>query len=187
MVNTRTFLTLPAPKSQQRCPCRGYSSVPSTKRAGGSGCQRHWEAEDPAPASRTTDPRVPLGFPFPPSLAPSSFFPLPPGPCCFGWKPSGGVSEKVWAETGAGPNVGRGGEKGGRGSREREGSGRWAGRLRICRWPRVGEAAPKERKGTGQWDPSPEPRRRAPGSSPLPALFGGREREPTLRRNLLGP
>lgn len=47
------------------------------------------------------------------SLAPSP----PPGPCCVGWKPSGGVSEKVWAETGAGPIVGRGGGKGGRGSR----------------------------------------------------------------------
>lgn len=184
-----TFLTLPAPKSQQRCPRRGLR-LPSPARSR-LGAQAAHATGRPGTPFQLPELQIPGCLSdsrsLPPSLAPSSSRPLPPGPCCFGWKPSGGVSEKVWAETGAGPNVGRGGGKGGRGSREREGSGQWAGRLRTCHWPRVGEAAPKERKGTGQWDPSPEPRSRAPCSSPLPSLLGGRGREPTLRRDLLGP
>lgn len=73
-----------AHSSQRPSPGRGApasawasATVRREEPEGGSGRRRR-RAEDPAPASRTTDPRVPRGRRLPPSLAPSSARHLPP-------------------------------------------------------------------------------------------------------------
>ncbi|XP_062054874.1 basic salivary proline-rich protein 2-like [Lepus europaeus] len=103
---------------------------------------------------RTTDPRVPLGLPRPPSLRRSP----PPRPLLL-WLEAlrRSLREKSGHTTEPGPTVGRGGGGGGssRAGEGGSGSGRRAAR------PGVGE----EREGTGQWEPP------LPGAAPPSAQF----------------
>lgn len=164
-----------AHSSQRPSPGRGApasawasATVRREEPEGGSGRRRR-RAEDPAPASRTTDPRVPRGRRLPPSLAPSSARHLPPALVVLAGSARAEFQRKSElkrepARTWEGEEERKREPRG----REREGSGPGAGRLRTCRAPGVGEATRAERQGAGQWDPSREPSRRAPRSSAAP-------------------
>lgn len=148
------FSLLPEPEPRRRWPRRslGRFPGPGAPAATAAGRRRtplqllNYRSQG---ASRTPAPSLSFSLPV---------HPLLPGPCCFGWRRSGGVSEKVWVETGAGPIVGRGGGKGGRGSPEREGSGPRVPRLRICREPGWGRRC---RGSAGGRDSGLHPRSRA--------------------------
>lgn len=62
-LNLRTFLAPPGAALAE-----ASATLAGQGRAGGFGSLRRRTAVDPAPASRTTDPRVPLGHPLPPSV-----------------------------------------------------------------------------------------------------------------------
>lgn len=156
--NIQTFLTPSADRAPERYSLRGLAAIPSEDPAGGSRRQCSQAAKDPSPASRTTDPRVPLGLRLPPSLAPSLRASPPPRPLLFWLEALRRSFRESLGRNRSRPNVGRGGGKGGRGSREAERGrdlGRGPGRSEPTARPGVGEAAREESEGTGRWARSP--------------------------------
>lgn len=158
------------PHSSQR-PSPGRDALPSASAAfprehpaGGSGRHRRRAAKDPAPASRTTDPRVPQGLLLPPSLDPSSAVASSPALVVL----AGSARAEFQRKSGLKQEPARTWE--GEEEREEEGAQRpgeggiGAGGRAAQNLPR----APGGGGGAGQWDPSPEPSSRAPGSSAAP-------------------
>ena len=170
----------------------GEASLPSlaTSPLGAPGSTAAGGAEDPSPASRTTDPRVPLGLPRPPSLAPSLRPSPPPWPLLFWLEALRRSFKESLGRNRSRPERGKGRRKERKrepGGREREGSGPGAGPPRTCRAPWGGGGGAGAALGDGTVGLVPAAKQ--PSASffcrPLLSLScGGGQRGPTLRRDL---